>query len=106
MIANLFLHHFCEKQLRNMLSHVALKADWFAACEPRRSRVALGMSRLLGLIGCNRVTRHDAVISVRAGFLGNELSKLWPVDSGWQTTEAEAGLFSHTFAAFRREKRA
>jgi len=104
IIANLFLHHFSEAQLRNLLSQVALKADWFAACEPRRSLSALGMSRLLGLIGCNSVTRHDAVISVRAGFLGNELSKLWPPGSGWWTAEGEAGLFSHTFAACRREK--
>ena len=35
---------------------------------------ALWASRLWALIGCNDVTRHDAVISVRAGFAGEELS--------------------------------
>ena len=51
------------------------------------------------MIGCNAVTRHDAAVSVRAGFLGNELSALWPDQKNWQLTERRTGLFSHLFVA-------
>jgi hypothetical protein len=59
----------------------------------------LFFSRLLRVIGCNDVTRHDATISVRAGFSGEELSALWPDKQNWQLTERRAGLFSHLFIA-------
>jgi methyltransferase family protein len=101
IVANLFLHHFSEVRLRKLLSLVAERARCLAACEPRRSRPVLAASRSLGLIGCNAVTRHDAVISVRAGFRGKELSNLWTLDGGWLLEEREAGLFSHLFTARR-----
>jgi hypothetical protein len=47
------------------------------------------------------VTRHDAVLSVRAGFAGRELSALWPSADGWKLEERRAGLFSHLFVAHR-----
>jgi hypothetical protein len=78
----------------------------FVACEPRRSALALGASRLVGLIGCNEVTRYDAPISVRAGFAGRELSGLWPAGGAWQLREGARGLFSHCFVAGRHEERA
>jgi hypothetical protein len=58
---------------------------------------------LLGFIGCNDVSRHDAKISVRAGFAENDLSALWPADEGWRLMERPAGLFSHCFMAQRIE---
>jgi hypothetical protein len=43
-------------------------------------------------------------LSVRAGFLGDELTSIWPDDrSHWQVQEREAGLFSHVFHATRRD---
>ena len=74
---------------------------FFQGAGQERSRRALLAARLLGLIGCNRVTCHDAVISVRAGFRGRELSSLWPEGGDWQLNEAPAGLFSHLFLASR-----
>lgn len=102
MIANLFLHHFQTPQLTQMFAAVALHANLFVACEPRRSRTALAGSGLLGLMGCNDVSRHDAVISVRAGFADQELSVLWPASSPYRLEEYAAGLFSHCFVAQRR----
>ena len=52
-----------------------------AACEPRRSRFALGASHLIFFLGANAVTRNDGVLSVRAGFIGNELGAAWPGDA-------------------------
>lgn len=101
VMANLFLHHFEDKQLAGLLRRIAGKTKVFAACEPRRSGVALAGSHLLGLIGCGPVTRYDAVVSVRAGFNGDELAALWPDKYHWQLQEGRAGLFTHTFLARR-----
>ncbi len=57
---------------------------------------------MLWAIGCNRVTLHDAAASVRAGFRGGELAASWPQSGGWDVEERAAGLFSHSFAAWRR----
>jgi 2-polyprenyl-3-methyl-5-hydroxy-6-metoxy-1,4-benzoquinol methylase len=99
IFTNLFLHHFKREQLRQLLGNVAAHCDFFVACEPQRSWFGLAGSRLLGLIGCNQVTRHDAVASVRAGFRGRELTQHWPMDGNWSIKERAAGLFSHLFVA-------
>jgi hypothetical protein len=101
MLANLFLHHFQNDALQKLLRLASKKTSLFIACEPRRSTPALVAARLVGLIGCNAVTRHDAVASVRAGFSGGEISALWPANEGWQLHESRAGFFSHGFVAKR-----
>ncbi|MFM1770124.1 MAG: hypothetical protein RJA22_2653 [Verrucomicrobiota bacterium] len=101
MLANLFLHHFEDARLAALLRLAAAKTKVFLACEPRRSPLALAAARCVALVGANAVTRHDAVISVRAGFAGGELSALWPGSVEWELREAAAGLFSHSFIAKR-----
>ena len=101
MFANLFLHHFEADRLGTLLRLVASRTSLFVACEPRRAMLALTASRLLGLIGCNAVTRHDAVVSVRAGFASDELSRLWPDAANWRLSDRPAGLFSQCFVAQR-----
>ena len=101
IVANLFLHHLSEPELAALARLAARNAKVFVANEPRRSAFALLASKLLWLIGCHAVTRHDAVVSVRAGFRGNELSALWPNPERWQFTESRAGLFGHRFVARR-----
>ena len=98
MMANLFLHQFSAESLAEMLKLAAGRTRIFAACEPRRAGLPLLLSRLVGLIGCNAVTRHDAVLSVKAGFSGNEISALWP--AGWHCRE-RGRLLSHFFLAER-----
>jgi len=100
IVANLFLHHFDDSGLSRMLALIAQRARTFVACEPRRSALALAGARMLGAIGCNDVTRHDSVVSVRAGFRGRELSALWPAGP-WTLREESRGLFSHLFVATR-----
>lgn len=102
--ANLFLHHFPEARLAHLFARASVSAPLFVACEPRRSALALAASRLLWAIGCNDVSRHDAVVSVRAGFEADELSRLWPNKHGWDMAEHRAGLFTHCFAARRAER--
>lgn len=100
IVANLFLHHFSTAQLQILLDAVAARSGAFFACEPRRSRVSLLASRLIGAVGVNAVTRADSVASVRAGFAGHELQDLWGSRAGsWAVKEYSAGLFSHCFHA-------
>lgn len=100
IVANLFLHHFEGERLATLLQLAAARTNAFVACEPRRARLPLVGSHMLGVIGCNDVTRHDAVLSVRAGFTGRELSEAWPRGS-WKLEERKAGFFSHLFVATR-----
>jgi hypothetical protein len=101
IIANLFLHHFDDAHLTELLRAIAGRARLFIAIEPRRAHGLLFCCRLLWAIGCNAVTRHDAAVSIRAGFSDNELSALWPDKLNWQLTERRAGTFSHLFIARR-----
>lgn len=99
VVANLFLHHLARSALERLLAAAASRTTGFVACEPRRSQAALHGSRLLWALNCHPITRHDAVASVRAGFVGRELSGAWPRREGWRLEEREAGLFSHIFVA-------
>jgi hypothetical protein len=99
IFANLFLHHFKTRELETLLGLIAQRTRFFAACEPRRSPLPLLTANSLWAIGCNSVTRNDAVISVKAGFIKNELSELWPKDPKWILQEHSAGLFNHCFIA-------
>ncbi len=102
LLANLFLHHFPDDQLRRLLGLVAARARLFVACEPRRTSFSLTGVALLPLIGCGAVSRHDARLSVCAGFSGRELSALWPESGEWTLREEGVGMFGHSFVAERR----
>ena len=102
VVVNLFLHHFAASQLRVLMRAIAARTDRFLACEPRRDWFTLAGSHLVGAIGANAVTRQDAVLSVHAGFAGQELTALWPSQIlTWQLHEHRVGLFSHCFRAVR-----
>ena len=102
IVANLFLHHFQREKLQRLLYLASQASSLFIACEPRRGPWPQLAASLIGLIGCNHVTRHDAVVSVRAGFRNRELTALWPDTTGCLVEERSAGLFSHLFVARRR----
>ena len=104
-IANLFLHHFEGPRLATLLRETSKQTRMFVACEPWRSKAALAAASLMGLIGCNGVTVHDARISVRAGFRDGELSAIWPGGNGWALEERKAGRFTHGFVARHGEPR-
>ena len=99
VFVNLFLHHFDDARLERLLAAIAARTRLFVACEPRRSPLALAGSRLLWALGCNDVTRHDALASVRAGFTEREIAALWPRPETWAIREKAARPFSHLFTA-------
>jgi hypothetical protein len=102
IVSHLFLHHFEGEALATVLRAAARRCDHFFACEPRRAPLAWAASHLVGALGANAVTRGDAVLSVHAGFRGDELTDAWnAVAADWHLQECEAGWFSHTFVAER-----
>ncbi len=103
IISNLFLHQFQTEELTEMLRLSARATRVFVALEPGRSWLPRFCGHFLWVIGCNSVTRHDANISIRAGFSGHELSALWPDAKNWELTERPVGLFSHLFIARRKD---
>ncbi len=98
VMANLFLHHLDDAALERLFALVAACASGLVACEPRRGSSSLLASHMVVALGANHVTRHDAVASVRAGFAGRELTRLWP-GLGWTVEERRALPFSHLFTA-------
>jgi hypothetical protein len=99
--ANLFLHHLTTEELRPLFIDASRSASLLVACEPRRNAVAHLASRMIWALGCNDVSRHDAAVSVRAGFRGRELSALWPALPEWRLREFAALPFTHCFVAQR-----
>jgi hypothetical protein len=104
IVFNLFLHQFKDDDLTEMLGLAARTTNLLIAVEPRRSRVSRLGGSILWLIGCGPVTRHDADVSIRAGFYGEELSTIWPNKKDWSLIERPAGLFSHLFIAQRTDQ--
>ncbi len=102
ILANLFMHHFSPAALDRLLTMIAARSRVFFCCEPRRSLLPLAASHLVGLLGAGPVTRVDAVLSVHAGFTGQELSARWPDQHAWRLREYRAGLFSHGFLAIQK----
>lgn len=87
--ANLFLHHFSHSQLQelgSLLKHCSV----LCFSEPWRCHLALWEGRLL-LPFVGRVTRHDMMVSIRAGFRKGELPEFLNLGTDWNVRE-ECGL--------------
>jgi hypothetical protein len=103
IIANLFLHHFRDARLTELFRLIGQTTTLFIAIEPHRFYFPFPCAQTLRLIGCSQITLHDAEASIRAGFVRQEISELWPDKKKWRLTERRAGLFSHLFIAKKIE---
>lgn len=85
LVANLFLHHFDEPALARFGS---LLGDFDTLCinEPHRSSLALAQGHLL-LPFVGPVTRHDMLLSIRAGFRRGELPERLGLAGDWRVRE-------------------
>ncbi|HEX9782528.1 MAG TPA: hypothetical protein VGA56_07315 [Opitutaceae bacterium] len=84
LIANLTLHHFHAAELAQLGRRLSNRVRLLLASEPARGRFHVLQARGLGFFGVNHVTRHDAPVSVVAGFKGDELhSWLGLEESKW-----------------------
>ena len=88
VIANLFLHHLLEDQLK-ALGEKAKSIKAFLCAEPYRATVPLYFGKVIYPF-INDVTRHDMVVSIKAGFKQAELPYLLGDHFDWKE---EKGLF-------------
>ena len=74
MIANLFLHHF-EGDALLALGQWMKSAELIIICEPARARLPHLLGGMMHPF-INRITRHDMHVSIRAGFVAEEIIRL------------------------------
>lgn len=101
IIANLFLHHLEDTQLEH-LGALGRSAHAWCVVEPlRRWHSLCGGYALWPFV--NRVTRHDMMISVRAGFVPGELPRRLGLDpEEWVLREASTLRGGYRLLAQRR----
>lgn len=85
VVANLLLHHFEDEEL-GLLGEEIGKRERLVAVEPWRSRLSLVEGAMLFPL-INEVTRHDMMVSIRAGFRKGELPRLLNLGEGWNWRE-------------------
>jgi len=100
VVANLVLHHFKDEQLEQ-LGDLVRSRRRLAAVEPWRSRVSLGEGAMLWPF-INRVTKHDMMVSIRAGFQKGELAELLKLGTDWEWREEVSLLGGLRVVAWRR----
>ncbi len=85
VVANLILHHFDDEALAKIGEMISTRKRLIAV-EPYRSRRSLVQGRLLWPM-INSVTKHDMMVSIRAGFRPGELSGLLKLGNNWKWRE-------------------
>lgn len=100
LVANLFLHHF-EGQALMRLGAICREFDLLVINEPDRSRLALWLGGAM-MPFVNHVTRHDMIVSIRAGFLHGELSAMLGLDpASWKWSETSTWRGARRVLAWR-----
>jgi SAM-dependent methyltransferase len=88
VVANLFLHHLDNNAL-SLLNDRCKNAEMILISEPYRSRVSLFFARLIYPF-MGRVTRHDMIVSIYAGFRRGDAKILLANNFEWSES---LGLF-------------
>ena len=104
VVANLILHQFSEAELADLGRRLTGRPRLIVACEPHRQRLSQWLCAGLGpLLGANYVTRHDARVSIEAGFRQAELPQaLGLADPAWIVHCRSTCLGAYRLNAVRR----
>jgi SAM-dependent methyltransferase len=106
IVANLFLHHFEPPALRQIGHRLQSVCHLIRvlAVEPARRRRHCWQGALLGYLAeLSPVTAHDMMVSIRAGFVGEELSEALALD-GFECTASTTWLGAYRFLAVPCER--
>jgi hypothetical protein len=103
VIGNLIFHQFSDSELGDLGVKLRESARLVVACEPARSRRSQFLLRVFApLFRANPVTRHDAQVSVAAGFLPGELPRaLGLTDGSWRYSCRRSALGALRMVALR-----
>lgn len=106
VLANLILHQFHDDELKELGARLSASARVILACEPYRQKRSRWLFRIFGrLLGANHVSLHDADVSIRAGFAGDELPRLLGLDPReWDTSHVTSSLGAYRMIAVRRPR--
>jgi hypothetical protein len=104
IIGNLIFHQFSNTDLTRLGETLRRTARLIVACEPVRERSAQTLfATVAPFLGANRVTRHDARVSIAAGFQGDELPHLLGFDDEtWDYRCHTTALGAYRMVAIRR----
>jgi hypothetical protein len=104
VIGNLIFHHFSAPELAALGVKLRAHARLIVACEPARRRIfQILFATFAPLLGANYVTRHDAHVSIAAGFCGDELPRALGLDSTlWECRVTTSFLGAYRLVARRR----
>jgi hypothetical protein len=98
VIGNLIFHQLSENELAELGAALRPNARAIVACEPARQRFSQALLAVFGPpLGAAAVTRHDARVSVAAGFQRDELPRALGLDAG----EWNIRCFSTVLGAYR-----
>lgn len=104
LIANHILHQFPDDALHQLGTKLPESVRLLLINEPVRRRLHLWQARAAFLLGLNHVSRHDALVSIRAGFLGGELPILLGLSrDAWTWQIAQTPLGACRMLARRRK---
>ena len=103
VFGNLFFHHLDDGELAALGTALRRTACVILASEPKRSARAQCLFAVFGrCFGANRVTLHDAHVSIAAGFRGDELPRaLGLCDGNWEVGVTTAALGAYRMVAVR-----
>lgn len=101
---NLIFHHFTDVELTALGAALRRSVRVILASEPARSARSQRLMAFAGrALGANRVTLHDAHVSIAAGFLGDELPRLLGLNSAeWDVQCGTSWLGGYRMVARRR----
>ena len=97
VIGNMIFHHFDDRALDDLGAVLRGHVRVIAACEPLRGRATRWAFLVLcRLIGADKITRHDGLVSIDAGFRQQELPQRLRLDPRfwrWSTTVTARGAY-------------
>lgn len=104
VFGNLIFHHFDDRELAGIGERLRGHARVIVACEPARRQSSQKLfAALAPLFLANRITLHDAHVSIAAGFLGDELPRALGLGApDWECRCATTWLGSYHMIAQRR----
>ncbi|MSU69667.1 MAG: hypothetical protein EXS39_02595 [Opitutaceae bacterium] len=104
IIGNLIFHQFSTAELAGLGRTLRRAARLIVACEPVRLRRYQTLFAVVApFLGANRVTRHDARVSIAAGFRGDELPQALGLEAGgWDYRCHTTALGAYRLVAIRR----
>jgi hypothetical protein len=104
VIGNLIFHQFSENELAALGAKLRTHARLIVACEPARRRIfQILFATFAPLLGANYVSRHDARVSIAAGFRGDELPRALGLDPAhWDCRVTTGILGAYRLVALRR----